>query len=179
MTADSSFAPLILTLKVDGPSQERFDDLRRAHFPPGRNFIPAHVTLFHHLPGDREREEISDLQEACGHRETFPVPVTGVRSLGKGVAYELDSPDLTALRQELAETWWPFLGKQDRQRFKAHVTVQNKVQPEEARDLHQKLQASFSPFEVTAEGLLLWRYVGGPWEPVGEYPFGRQLRREE
>jgi hypothetical protein len=44
--------PLILTLKMDRESFSRFEGLRQAHFPPHRNFIPAHLTLFHHLPGD-------------------------------------------------------------------------------------------------------------------------------
>jgi hypothetical protein len=38
--------------------------------------------------------------------------------------------------------------------------------------LKQRLEAEFQPFEVTGEGLLLWRYLGGPWEPLGGFPFG-------
>src|ERR1700712_5017184 len=44
-------APLILTLALHGEDQARFDRLRIAHFPPERNLIPAHITMFHHLPG--------------------------------------------------------------------------------------------------------------------------------
>ena len=46
--------PLILTLALDDLSFARFDALRREHFPPTLNRIPAHVTLFHHLPGEEE-----------------------------------------------------------------------------------------------------------------------------
>ena len=28
--------------------------------------------------------------------------------------------------------------------------------------------------EVAAEGLMLWRYLGGPWEPAGSYCFGER-----
>ncbi len=80
-----------------------------------------------------------------------------------------------ALRRELAGRWEPWLGPQDRQGFKPHVTVQNKVSPTLARDLHERLQASFSPFEVGGTGLSLWRYLGGPWEPIGTYPFGKVI----
>ena len=47
--------PLILTLAFDEPTFARFDGERRRHFPESLNRIPAHATLFHHLPGDRER----------------------------------------------------------------------------------------------------------------------------
>jgi len=174
MTLESSGRePLILTLKMDGASQERFDRLREAHFPPERNHLRAHLTLFHKLPGEQMRNIVVDLEEACQERNPLVLRATGLRFLGKGVAYDLASPEVEALRRELAGRWAPWLGPQDRQRIKPHVTVQNKVSPEVARALYEELRAGFSPFEVGGEGLLLWRYLGGPWEPVGEFPFGR------
>ena len=56
--------PLILTLRLDPESQARFDALRRAHFPPERNLLGAHVTLFHALPAaaaDVVRTEITEV----------------------------------------------------------------------------------------------------------------------
>ncbi|QIN84757.1 2'-5' RNA ligase family protein [Rubrobacter tropicus] len=163
--------PLILTLKMDDLSQERFDRLREDHFPKERNFIPAHLTLFHKLPGDREGEIGENLRDHCREQEPFSLTATGLVFMGRGVGYRLESPRLTAVRRELADGWWPWLGAQDRKGFRPHVTVQNKVQPEEARALHRRLEGAFAPFEVGAEGLLLWRYLGGPWEPVGAYGF--------
>ena len=46
-------APLILTLALDAATQSWLESMRRAHFPPARNLVPAHVTLFHALPGDQ------------------------------------------------------------------------------------------------------------------------------
>ena len=162
---------MILTLKIDDPSQERFDRLRRAHFPPERNFIQAHLTLFHHLPGDRKDEVIATVEEACRRQEPMTLRAKGLLFMGRGVAYAFDAPELAALRRRLAGEWEPWLTAQDRQGFRPHVTVQNKVPPQEARDLHARLEATFSPFEVRGEGLSLWRYLGGPWGPIGEYRF--------
>jgi 2'-5' RNA ligase len=164
--------PLILTLQVDESSQEHFDRLRELHFPPERNYLNAHLTLFHQLPGGRETEISTELREICREREPFTLTVTGLRFLGRGVAYELSSPQLSALRRELARSWEPWLGEQDSQGFKPHITVQNKVSPEQARALHQELQATYSPFEVDGLGLSLWRYLGGPWDPAGTHLFG-------
>ena len=163
-------APLVLTLQLDRVSQERFDALRRAHFPPERNHLAAHVTLFHALPGEREEDVRADL-EASAQRPAYDVQVVRVRSLGKGVAYDLRSADLAAQRAELARRWQPWLTPQDARPHAAHVTVQNKVPPERARALLQELEAGFAPYAVRATGLALWRYLGGPWEPLGVYRF--------
>ena len=42
--------PLIVTALLDEAAQQRFDRLRRSHFPPERNHLDAHLTLFHRLP---------------------------------------------------------------------------------------------------------------------------------
>ncbi|SNS30199.1 2'-5' RNA ligase [Geodermatophilus pulveris] len=165
------FQPLVVTLLLEPGAQERFDRLRAAHFPAGRNRLAAHVTLFHALPGEQEGAVSADLADAA-RRPPFDVAVTGVRSLGRGVAYTLDAPELTALRAGLAAAWDHWLTPQDRQRHAPHVTVQNKVQPAAARALHDRLAAEFTPYRAGARGLGLWRYLGGPWAPVAEHPFG-------
>ncbi|RBY85350.1 2'-5' RNA ligase family protein [Blastococcus sp. TF02A-26] len=162
--------PLIVTLLLDEEAQQRFDRLREAHFPPERNHLAAHVTLFHALPGEELATVDADLA-AAADRPPFPVQVTGVRSLGRGVAYTLASAELAELRAGLAAAWAPWLTPQDRQRHAPHVTVQNKVDPAVARALHADLSAGFVPEVVPARGLGLWRYLGGPWEPVAEHPF--------
>ena len=164
--------PLILTLRMDDLSQQNFDHLREEHFPKARNFIPAHLTLFHKLPGDREGEIGETLDDLCRRQRPFTLTATGLVFMGRGVGYRLESPALPGVRKQLADAWWPWLGAQDRQGFRPHVTVQNKVAPEQARALHRSLEETFAPFEVGAEGLTLWRYLGGPWEPVGSFGFG-------
>lgn len=164
-------APLILTLALHGDDQARFDRLRRLHFPPERNMIPAHVTLFHHLPG-AERDAVQAAVAArCAVQAPFAVDVRGLRFLGRGVAYELHAPDLLAIRADLARQWQDRLTPQDRQGWRPHITIQNKAAPDAARALRDAMQAGFAPFTVRAEGLLLWRYLGGPWEALGRHPF--------
>ncbi len=163
--------PLILTLRMDDLSQQAFDRRREEHFPKRRNFIPAHLTLFHKLPGEREFEISRTLNDLCRRQAPFSLTATGLVFMGRGVGYRLESPTLQGVRRSLADEWWPWLGAQDRQGFRPHVTVQNKVPPEEARLLYRGLEETFAPFEVGAEGLLLWRYLGGPWEPVGSFGF--------
>src|SRR3954447_20532670 len=53
---DEDTAPLILTLGLDPETQAWLESMRRAHFPPARNLVPAHVTLFHALPGEHAAE---------------------------------------------------------------------------------------------------------------------------
>ncbi len=159
----------VLTLKLDDASQARFETLRRAHFPPERNQIPAHLTLFHALPGE---DWIADaLELVAQNTQEFSLRVTGVRSLGKGVAYSLSSPELAGVHAALAEQFATMLPAQDRQRFMPHVVVQNKVTPQAARELLTELQQSFVPWTVQAVGLDLWHYLGGPWEHAHTFAF--------
>ncbi|UVF20029.1 2'-5' RNA ligase family protein [Microvirga terrae] len=164
-------APLILTLRLDEGSFAFFDAQRQRYFPPGRNFIPAHLTLFHALPGEHRPAIQSDIERTITGRAPFSLAVTGLRSLGRGVAYTLHSADLADLRRALALTWNDWLKPQDRQNHQPHVTVQNKVDPTRARALLEHLTESFQPFQAEALGLDLWWYRGGPWEMVGLFDF--------
>ena len=157
--------PLILTLVLDELTQGRFERERRQHFPVARNHIPAHVSLFQSLPG-AELDAIAARLEPLRTHPRLAVEVTGVRTLGRGCAYALHSPALDALRAELARGWSGWLGAQDRQGHRPHVTVQNKVTPEVARDTLSRLQAGFAPWAAQGVGVTLWRYLGGPWEEL-------------
>lgn len=163
--------PLIVTATLDDETTSRLDALRRQHFPPERNVLAAHLTLFHHLPGE-EVAEVTDALAWAARRPPFEVSVPGVRSLGRGVAVRVESPELLAVRAALAARFDPWLRPQDRQRFAAHVTVQNKVTSERARALLDQLSAQLAPTTATATGLSLFRYLGGPWEPVTSVRFG-------
>jgi len=164
-------APLILTVALDAGALAFFDARRRRHFPPERNLIPAHLTLFHALPGAEVATILRDLEEAAGRRPPLSLAVAGLRSLGRGVAYRIESPDLAELRRDLAARWLAWLTPQDRQPHQPHVTVQNKVDPSVARATLAELAAAFAPFTATGRGLDLWRYRGGPWEAVAQVAF--------
>ncbi|XWN34314.1 MAG: 2'-5' RNA ligase family protein [Devosia sp.] len=163
-------APIILTLQLDAAAQDFFERARQAHYPFALNKVGAHVTLFHRLPGEHEEVVVKALAvEAM--RAPFPITVDGVRLLGRGVAYTLSSETLLRLRASLAERYRPWLTGQDRERFRPHVTVQNKVSKATARHTYEALLARFAPFSAKAEGVQLWRYCGGPWQAMGVMAF--------
>jgi hypothetical protein len=162
--------PLIVTAALAPPLQERFDRLRREHFPAERNHLGAHVTLFHRLPGEEVDAVAADLAEAVDRAAPL-AEVVGVRLLGRGVAFDLRSPGVDEVRAGLARRWADRLVPQDRGRRRLHVTVQNKVAPEVARAVHADLAASFVPETAPVPALELWRYLGGPWEPISRHPF--------
>ena len=174
-TPSSDPAPLILSLALDPSSQAFFDNLRQQHFPPQRNFLAAHLTLFHALPGEAEAAISRHLAEVCESVAALPLEVTGVQFMGQGVMYKLESPALRHLHKSLQAAWQKEFGfalsGQDRQPLHPHITVQNKVTPAVARTLHEQLTASFQPFQAMGVGLRLWTYKGGPWEKRGAFSF--------
>ncbi len=165
--------PLILTVKLDADSFGFFDALRRKYFPPERNFLAAHVTLFHHLPGEKISQIESDLKGVCAQYEAFEMRFPTLRFLGKGTAAEIESAELIKLRATLAEVWSDWLNEQDRQKFKPHITIQNKVAPDESRRLYESLRANWQTQPSIAVGLQLWHYLGGPWKLANEFAFRR------
>ncbi|MGA1808174.1 MULTISPECIES: 2'-5' RNA ligase family protein [Sphingobium] len=162
--------PIIVTALLGAADFAWADGLRRAHFPPERNQVPAHVTLFHHLPPSLLPELRTRMKQICAG----PAPLArlgDVLLLGQGVAYRIDSPDLAALRDELADAFTGLLTPQDQAGFRPHLTVQNKVEPRVARALADRLRADFHPRPIAIAGLAAWHYRGGPWELASETRF--------
>ncbi|MBE7172111.1 MAG: 2'-5' RNA ligase family protein [Williamsia sp.] len=161
--------PLILSCLLDPEAAHFFNGLRKKHFPPEKNFLDAHLTLFHHLPG--EPSLFSGIEELCSRQAVINLAVQEVVFIGKGVAYRIESPVLKQLHKSLQQQWKEWLTPQDKQGLWPHVTVQNKVAPETARQLQKELAERFVAFETTARGLQLWEYLGGPWKPVKTFLF--------
>lgn len=163
--------PLILTLTLEPALADPLNALRKRHFPPERNFLDAHVTLFHALPGEHEETVRRALEALCAATPPFEVRVPRVRQWGKGVFAELVSPDLLGFRTDLAARWDDLLTPQDRRSFKPHVTVQNKVPENEAQALYGTLGPTWKPLSGKATGTELWHYAGGPWEAAASFRF--------
>jgi hypothetical protein len=128
------------------------------------------LTLFHHLPPSLERE----LGQRLATYTATPAPkahIAGVIDLGAGTAFRVESEELEHIRYDLAEAFSGMLTPQDMAPWRPHVTIQNKVEPKEARRLQQRLRASFEPRPLSLKGLASWRYLGGPWEPIRTHPF--------
>lgn len=163
-------SPIIVTALLGASDFAWADGLRRRHFPPERNQVPAHITLFHHLPPSVAYEVREQLKSEC--RDKAPVArLSGLRHLGRGVAYQVDSPELAAIRDRLATHFTGLLTPQDQAPWRGHITIQNKVEPREAKALLAELEAGFQPRPLQIAGLASWWYRGGPWEPLSEHRF--------
>ncbi len=171
-------APLILTLLLDERAQSWFDARRRQYFPADRLQVGAHVTMFHALPGALEPAVVQAVTEACAATAPMPVGVAGLRFLGRGVAFTLQAPGAVALRARLRAGFAHALTAQDAQNWSPHVTIQNKVSPDEARRTQAALAAQAWPDGVQATGVAVWRYLGGPWEQVRAVPFATGLTQD-
>lgn len=169
MSADA--APLIVSALFGAADFAWLDGLRRAHFPPERNVLAAHLTLFHHLPPSVEPELRQRLNAATRGHPAPAATIAAVMSLGRGVALRVDSSGLASIRRDLADAFAGLLTPQDAGGWRAHVTVQNKVTPDAARALRESLAAGFHPRPLAIAGLAVWRYRNGPWEAASRHMF--------
>lgn len=163
--------PLIITALLPHDLHRWATGLRTRYFPPERNFLEAHVTLFHALPPFAEPDARRVLAEESAACAPLPARLIGVMSLGRGTALKLESPAMLALRDRLAERFHGLLTAQDSHRPRLHVTIQNKVTSGQARAVQAELSLEVTACDFAFRGLGLYRYCGGPWEPVREYPF--------
>lgn len=164
-------APLIVTAQLPGDLHRWATDLRRRHFPAERNFLEAHVTLFHAVPAQVEGELRALLARLAGETAPLPARLEGVLDLGRGTALRLASPALLELRRLVAEHFHGMLTAQDSGTPRLHVTIQNKVSPAEAKTLQAELAMDLVRREFLFPGLALHRYRGGPWEAVRSFAF--------
>lgn len=169
-------APLIVTAALAPADQRSFDALRTAHFPPERNYLRAHLTLFHHLLPSRTDELLRLLKTMAADYPPPRAVVSAIYSLGRGVAYRVESPELLAMRARVAEWFAPDLTPQDKAVPRLHITVQNKVEPAAARTLLHELQQDFAPRPLGITGFAVHHYRGGPWEPLAHIAFRGKAR---
>ena len=146
------------------------EGLRKIHYPPDRNQVPAHLTLFSQLPPS-VGDELSRRLAALAPLPPPRARLTGILDLGGGTALRVESDDLDAIRAELGADLRGLLTPQDRGPWTPHVTIQNKVEPRDARQLQERLRAGFRARPLAIRGLASWRYLGGPWQPIRDYAF--------
>ena len=168
MTATPLPAPIIVTAVMGREDQAWLDRERTAHFPAARNHLAAHLTMFHHVPpslADETRDRLAGL----AREGAPPAWIAAPFSLGRGVAYRIESPELEAHRAHLAHLWHDVLTPQDRAAWRPHVTIQNKVAPDDARRLLDAIRPGFRRRPLVLRGYAAWWYRGGPWEPLSRH----------
>ncbi len=173
MSADAAAeprVPLLITAELPGDALAWADALRRAHYPPERNRLRAHVTLFHALPPSAEDE----IRRLLAELAAAPPPEarTGrLMDFGKGTAIAIECPAMVALHGEIAHRLHGLLTRQDAQPLRLHVTIQNKVTPQEAKALQAQLATTLTPRSFRFKGLGLYGWHDGLWNLKREFIF--------
>jgi len=168
--AGTMTAALIVTAELGPADLARLDTLRRRHFPPERNQLAAHLTMFHAVPALLEDE----LKHRLARIASSPPPaatLAGLIDLCGGVAFRVVSEELEAIRDDLGEAFRGSLTQQDSHGWRPHVTIQNKVAPKVARALLAELQLTFEPRALVIAGLAYHYYENGPWRLGQRYAF--------
>jgi hypothetical protein len=165
-----STAPLIVTATFGDGDNGWLQNLRRTHYPAHRNRVPAHLTLFRQLPPSAE-SEVARRLAACATAPPPRAAIAGIIDLGEGTALRVASEPLEDIRHDLAMALRGLLTAQDQGPWTPHVTIQNKVEPKEARRLQQQLRVTLEHRRLAIRALALWRYRDGPWEPVRAWSF--------
>ncbi|MBB5986098.1 2'-5' RNA ligase family protein [Sphingobium lignivorans] len=163
-------APIIVSAELEGEAQAWAEGLRRRFYLPERNKVPAHVTLFRHLPPSLENE----LRRLLAEFAAEPPPRARIGTpyaLDGGVAIVLESPDLLDLHAHLRARFDHHLTPQDDHPPRLHITIQNKVAPDVARATLALLRQTVRPRPVRIAALACWHYRDGRWDLIARYAF--------
>lgn len=168
--------PLVLTARLPAALFGQMQGLRRAHYPPERNHVPAHVTLFHALPPSALGEVRRLVARLCAMTRPPVAQLAGVVDLGTGTAVAVHSPALEAVHADLATALHGLLGMADQGTPRFHVTIQNKVPRSEVRALQAALAGRFQGEPFAFAGLDLHSLQrlpegGGTWQTQAQWTF--------
>lgn len=166
-----ALAPLIITAELPEDIYSWTNQLRTENFPPERNYLKAHVTLFRALPPSSENELRRCLAAMARDHAPVPARITGLMKLGKGTALCIECEGMIAMWEEMADRFHGLLTPQDEHAPRLHITVQNKVSIEEAKALQAELAPRIVPRDFAFRGLGLHYYRGGPWEHIASFAF--------
>ena len=163
--------PFLITLGFDAATFDRLEALRQRYFPPERNQVPAHLSLFHQLPGGDFDAVDRELDRVARSHSPVELRFNSVKPTGRGVMLAVQAPGIVTVRNRLTDAFRRDLTPQDRQPYYPHVMLMNKAEKIDAARALDEIQAGFVPWAGTGDRLILWRYLGGPWDEVASYPF--------
>ncbi len=168
-------APFIVTAELPRDVLAWADALRRAHYPPERNKLAAHVTLFHSFAPSLRDELPRVLARFAGEFAQPSAVLDGLMNLGTGTALAIHSPVMLDIREHIAEHFHGALTSQDNHEPRLHITIQNKVARAEATALQRELALSLTARRFAFAGLGLHLYRETHWDTLGKWPFrGKQ-----
>ena len=163
--ARSPRAPLLVTAELPPDVLAWADALRRAHYPPERNRLRAHVTLFHALPPSVEAELVQVLS-SLARRPPPAARIDGLMKLGRGTALAVECREMVELHDLIAERMHGLLTHQDTRSLRLHVTIQNKVTSQAARALQAELEPSLQTIAFRFRGFGLYAWEEGLWREI-------------
>ena len=166
----------ILSLHTDEDHHKSMTSLREKYFPQELNKLEAHVALFRALPGSQLPRITQDIASLAAKQTPFSVKANEPFRMKCGVGIHVvdQSGQTKGIYEQLRDQWKSFLSQQDRS-FRAHYTVQNKVDEEAVvqRTLDE-LGKGFHGSEGRVLGLSLWRYEKGFWRKERDFGFGEK-----
>jgi len=138
--------------------------------------LAAHITLFHALPANAQPQIANILRDITSQTKTFRCGLKNPFMLGKkGVGINVASFKLKEFHKELLYRFREArieLTEQDQRPVHPHITIQNKVDEEEARRTLEAVQEEFSEQVAFAQGVVVWRYEqNGEWTHLKTYEF--------
>ncbi|ROW14349.1 hypothetical protein VPNG_04012 [Cytospora leucostoma] len=146
----------VLTLSTTPSLHDAVTALRERHFPAHLNRTPAHLTMFHALPGSHLASIVAAIEEECHFLIPFRLATGSLFRMRRGVGINVGQGSRLArlLHEGLQRRWADVLSDQDRQAWRPHWTIQNKVNDAAVvEETMREVELGFQGAEGLAQGL--------------------------
>lgn len=176
-TPNAAKETYVLTLHTDAAHHAEITALRAHYFPTQFNKLPAHLALFHVLPGSHLKTIESDIFATCQRHQPFSISTREPFLLFRGVGLHVEAAPAMDIHTSLREKRAGILRKTDRN-FRSHYTIQNKVGARESRETMRELQQRLKGGTGEVDGLALWRSSWGCWLHTKDFLFPLRTETE-
>lgn len=135
-----------------------------------------HLTLYHALDGAKLDVCQQALKIVCERWRPLFFHANRIRSLGRGVAIDIECPPLHNVRRQFDKAYGGPHTPQDQARPRLHITIANKLaDADETQRMKREVESTFEGFKGEIVGLELHRYEGPEWTSIERRDFGTQV----
>lgn len=168
---------LLLLAELPPPVAAAAGRLRALLAPAAATRMPAHCTLFRHLPGPSAECLIADVRRLVRAHRAPAMRIGAPVLKERAVLLPVEAPALLELRAELVDGWAPMLLGHERGVPRLHVTLAAGLDAAAGRAALAEAVRAAAHLPFIGVPLACWALVLVPHDPAGAAPLLRAAFR--
>jgi len=176
MTVSSPPVSALLLLAELPPTVRAAADRWRAVLaPPAAGRMPAHISLFRHLPGPSAAMLVADVRRLVRANRAPMLVLQPPRLWDRALVIPVCAPELLAMRDTLADWWAPMILPNEQGTPRLHITLAAGLDRKAAEAALPEVTAGFRQAPFMGQALPVRAFLLLPHQPPGVAPLLRAV----